>query len=309
MTGAAAATHEWRISFDRAAQVKAALIAMAFSATYWGVYRMLYYHWTHNADWSHGPIIPLFSVYLVYLKWDEIKRCAVRHAWFGLVLLAIGLSAYQYSLWGVLRIGYFRPLTMMIALLGVLIMLCGLPMLRYTWIAWLYLFFAIPLPKGLYFAITNPLREWAALVATSILGLFPDLDIEQVGAVIHYYYKGQQGQLGVADACSGMRSTITLCALGVAVAFITDRPVWQRVVLIASCVPIAIFSNLIRVTVTCILHVFVDPAYAEGNFHMALGLITILIAFGIFSALAWMLNHLMIDEIDEKPNPTSGSAA
>ncbi|RMF77119.1 MAG: exosortase/archaeosortase family protein [Planctomycetota bacterium] len=309
MSGTAAASYDWRISFDRAAQVKAALIAVAFSVTFWGVYRTLYYHWTHNADWSHGPLIPLFSAYLVYLKWDQIKRCPVRHAWVGLGLLIFALAAYQYSLWGVLRIGYFRPLMMMLALLGVMILLCGLPMLRYTWIAWAYLFFAIPLPKGVYFAITNPLREWAALVATAILGLFPNLDIEQTGSVINYFYDGRQGQLGVADACSGMRSTITLCALGVAVAFITDRPLWQRVVLIASCVPIAIFSNLIRVTVTCILHIFVDPAYAEGNFHMALGLATILIAFGIFSGLAWMLNHLVIEDVEETADPPTPSAA
>lgn len=95
-----------------------------------------------------------------------------------------------------------------------------------------------------------------------------------------------------------MRSTVTLCALGVAVAFMSDRPRWQRIVLVLSCVPIATFCNFIRVTVTCWLHVFVDPKYASGQYHMMLGLIVILLAFGIFSGLGWVLNQLVVEEPD-----------
>jgi len=94
---------------------------------------------------------------------------------------------------------------------------------------------------------------------------------------------------------------VTLCALGVAVACMSDRPLWHRIVLVLACVPIATFCNFIRVTVTCWLHVFVDPKYASGDYHMMLGLVIIVLAFGIFSGIGWILNRLVVDEDEAEP--------
>jgi exosortase len=272
-------------------------MASAPIAVFYNVLLTLGYTWYHSGDWSHGWLIGPFSAYLVYLRWDRARRAPIRHTWIGLVLMLVALAVYQYSLWG-LVIGYLRPFSMLICLLGVIIFLCGLPILRHVWLPWLYLFFAVPLPKSVYFQLTDPLRRLAALVATQLLGLFPNLDIEKVGSTIHYVYRARSGTLGVADACAGMRSTMTLCALGVAITFISDRPWWQRVIMVASCVPIAVFANFIRVTTTCVLHVFVDPKYAGGTYHTLLGLVTLLIAFGIFSGLGWLLSNLFVREPD-----------
>lgn len=288
-----------RITFDDAAKVRVALLVLAFAAVFYNELINLFYEWSTSSDWSHGPIIPLFSIYLIYSRWSRVRKCEVRHNWVGAVLLIGGLLWHQVSIW-FYPIGYFKHVAMLVCVLGLFIWQCGLlVVLRHGWVPWLYLFFAIPLPRGVYFALTDPLRQIAAVVATGVLSLFPELHIERIGSTIEYFYNGQQGNLGVADACSGMRSTITLCALGVAIAFISDRPVWQRAVLVAICVPIAVFSNFIRVTVTCILHIFVDPEYASGNYHMALGLVTLGIAFAIFSGLAWLLNNLVVPAEDE----------
>ena len=295
------------LRFDRPVQIRAGLIAAAFVALFWHLLDFMppdlgtvAHRWIHELDWSHGPIIPLFSAYLVYLRWDQIKRAPVRHTWVGFVIMLASLAIYQWSLWGV-RIGIIRPLAMMSCLFGVIVWLRGLPVMRYAWVSWVYLFFAIPLPKRIYFELTDPLRRIAAVVATSVLGLFDDLIIERVGSVIEFIYKGVPGSIGVADACSGMRSTITLCAIGVAVAFISDRAWWQRVIMIVACVPIAVFCNFIRVTTTCWLHIFVGPEYAEGTPHTAMGLLVFLLAFGIFSALGWVLSNLTVDDPDPEP--------
>ncbi len=295
----------WRIEFDTAAQIKAALVGVAFLAVFQNVLRNLWYTWTHNADWSHGPIIPLFSAYLIYLHWDRVRRSPIRGTGVGLGLLAASLLFYWFTLWGLLYT-YLQAVAMMAALLGVVVFLCGLPVLRHVWVPWLYLFFAIPLPQGIYFRLTDPLRRMAATVATSTLNVL-QLDVVREGSTLRYFYNGTVGRLEVADACSGMRSTITLCALGVAVAFVSDRPWWQRVIMIASCVPIAVFTNFIRVTTTCLLHVYVDPKYAEGNYHTALGLLTLLLAFGIFNGLGWVLSNLFVSEEAEPAG--EGSAA
>lgn len=302
----------WRISFDRAAQVKGLLIALAFAGVFYNVLLDLGYVWLHESDWSHGPVIPLFSAYLVYLNWDAIRASPIRHTWVGFVLVLSSLAVYQWSLWGAesggLAFGYVRPLSMLICLVGIIITMCGLPVMRYAWLPWLYLFFAVPLPKRMYFALTDPLRRMAATVATSVLALVPGLDIERVGSTIRYFYAGKGGMLDVADACSGMRSTITLCALGVAVTFLSPRPWWQRLLMVASCIPIATFCNFIRVTITSILHIFVDPQYARGTYHSLLGLLMLLVAFGIFSGLGWVLNQLVVEE-DESPEPAARGAA
>lgn len=298
----AAAPQPALLVFDRAAWIKSAVIAVLFVATFWHLLSFipplgtLTYAWVYEADWSHGPLIPVFAAYLIYTRWEQVRRCAVRHTWVGLVILLGGLGLYLWSLAGMAPFGYLRPLSMMITLLGVIIFLCGLPVLYYAWLPWLYLFFAIPLPQRLYFAWTNPLRRIGAGVAASVLSLIPGLTIERVGSNIEYLYKGATGVIGVADACSGMRSTVTLCALGVAVACVSQRPLWQRIVLVLSCVPIATFCNFIRVTITCWLHIFVGAEYASGQYHMMLGLVIIVLAFAIFSGLSWVLAHLFVEE-------------
>lgn len=296
-----------RIAFDRPAQIRAALIAGAFFLVFWKVFRDLWYVWTHSADWSHGPIIPLFSAYLVYLHWDKIRAAPIRHVWVGFGVMVLGLAGYAYFLW-VLKMAYPQQTMMLVTLLGAALLLNGLPILKHIWVPWLYLFFALPLPKAIYFALTDPLRQIAATVATQILSLMPELYIERVGSTIDYMYRGTSGQLGVVDACSGMRAAMTLCALGVAITFASQRPWWHRIIMIAACLPIAVLSNLIRVTTTCVLHIFVDPKYATGMYHTSLGLVTLLIAFGIFAGLGWLLNNLVVEDDDEDEQPHSEPA-
>lgn len=291
------------LRFDRRAQLQVAALAVAFCGVFWELLDFwppdlgwLVHAWIHEADWSHGPLIPVFSAYLVYLKWDRVRRCPARGAWLGLPLMLVGLAVYLWTLSGGMLFAQARPLALMVTLAGTIVLLCGVPVWRHVWLPWLYLFFAIPLPQRLYFALTDPLRRLAAMVASTVLNLWPGLQVERIGSNLEYVYRGVTGTIGVADACSGMRSTITLCALGVAVAFMSERPLWQRVILVLACVPIATFCNFIRVTVTCWLHVFVDPKYATGQYHMMFGLAVILLAFGIFSGLGWILNRLVIEE-------------
>jgi exosortase len=297
----------WSIRFDRPAQLRAAALTAAFLGLFWELldfippaFGGLTHAWLYEADWSHGPLIPLFSAYLVYHQWERIRRCPVRYAWTGLAILLGGLGIYFWSLSGHLPFGYAKPLAMMVTLLGVIVLLCGLPMLRYAWVPWIYLFFAIPIPQRLYFALTDPLRRMAAIVASAVLSFWPELHVERIGSNLEYVYNGAagvtSGVIGVADACSGMRSTVTLCAVGVAVAFMSDRPLWQRIFLVFACIPIATLCNIIRVTITCWLHVFVNPKYASGTYHTLLGLVVILLAFTIFNGLAHLLNRLVIED-------------
>ena len=305
---------QWRLEFDTTAQIKGAITVAIFVVVFWellsfipGHLGQLTYSWWHKSDWSHGPIIPLFSAYLVHTRWEQIRRTPIKYTWVGLLIMLLGVLAW---IWALLAgtFAYAKPLSMMITLLGVIIFLCGLPVMRHVWVPYLFLFFAIPLPSRIYFEITNPLRRSAASFVTSLLSMVDGLHIERLGSTIHAVYNGQFHAIGVADACSGMRSTITMCALGTAVAFIYQRPWWQRLILVASCLPIATFCNFLRVLITCWLFIFVDEKYATGSYHWLLGILMLGVAFSLFTGLGWVMSNLVVeaeddDESDEPQHP------
>ena len=168
-----------------------------------------------------------------------------------------------------------------------------------------FLIFALKLPDRLYEQMTMPLREVAAWVSTLLLNLVPDMMAQQAGALVEWVYGNRSGTLDVERACSGMRLLMTMTALGVAMAFIHERPLWQRFVMILACIPIAIFCNIIRVTVTGFMVVFGQGDLAKGTPHMLLGMGMLVVAFMLYSGLAYVLNHLVIDQdADSEENET-----
>jgi exosortase len=196
---------------------------------------------------------------------------------------------------------YLRPVSMIAAVAAVVLFLGGWRLVRYTWLPVAFLVFAIPLPRRYYVGLTLPMRHLSAVVATTFLNMIPGLDATTSGAVIEIVYKGQRLEpaLNVAEACSGMRLLMAFLALGVAMAYLHDRPAWQRAVLLLSTVPIAILCNIVRVTATGFLYVLVDPKYTQGIHHDMLGLAMLPLAFGLYGLLAWFMASLFVDE-DEK---------
>jgi exosortase len=192
---------------------------------------------------------------------------------------------------------------MIATLVAILFFLGGWNLLRYTWLPTGFLFFAVPLPERLYSQITIPLRILAAEASVIFLNLIPELKATASGVVIDVFYKGKAlvPALDVAEACSGMRLLMAFVALGVAMAYLHDRPVWQRLILLASTLPIAILCNVVRVTVTGMIYVLWDPRYAQDFYHDMLGLLMLPLAFGLYGGLAWLMNNLFME--DQTPQP------
>ena len=99
-------------------------------------------------------------------------------------------------------------------------------------------------------------------------------------------------------SCSGMRLLMAFLALGVAMAYLHYRPIWQRIILLASTIPIAIFCNIVRVTVTGFIYVLADPRYAQGIYHDILGMAMLPLAFGLYGLIAWFMSSLFIEEAE-----------
>jgi exosortase len=170
--------------------------------------------------------------------------------------------------------------------------------MRVAWFPILFLLLAVPLPQSLYVDLTFPLRKFATAASAAIMPVFVSgLYTEAQAVVIDYILpNGTRGQLNVEEACSGMRLLMAFVTLGVAMAYLGDRPNWQRLVMVAGCVPIAIFCNTIRVTTTGLFFVYGHEDLAKGTPHQLLGLAMLAIALASFGLLGYLLNHLFVEE-------------
>jgi exosortase len=259
--------------------------------------------WLADSSWSHGFLIPLFSLYFVNQKREEILRCAandeLRPDYLGLVFLIFGILFYPFNIVH-LQYGYLSSIDVIATLGAVVLFLGGWRLIKHTWLPIAFLIFAVPLPERYYRELTIPMRQWAATIASGLLDLVPQLEAAASGVVIDVFYKGKalEPPLDVAEACSGMRLLMAFLALGVAMAYLHYRPLWQRIILLFSTVPIAIFCNIVRVTVTGFIYVLIHPRYAQGIYHDMLGMAMLPLAFGLYGVLAWFMSSLFIDESD-----------
>jgi len=277
--------------------IKIGIIAGLLGMLFRNELRFVVRGWLADSSWSHGFLIPLFSLYFINQHKQDILSLRTRPNYIGLVLLICGILFYPLNLVH-LQYGYLSSIDMIATLGAVVLFLGGWCLLKHTWLPIAFLVFAVPLPERYYKALTIPMRGWAATAASALLNLVPNLEASARGVVIDVFYKGKamEPALDVAEACSGMRLLMAFVALGVAMAYLHRRPLWQRIVLLASTVPIAILCNIVRVTVTGFIYVLINPMYAQGIYHDILGLTMLPLAFGLYGLLALFMSSLFVDD-------------
>ena len=253
--------------------------------------------WITDSSWSHGFLIPLFSLFFKNQNKKGILTVRPSPNYLGLIFLICGIAFYPINIVH-FQYGYFRPLTMIAVIGSIVLFWGGWKLLKLTWLPIVFLIFSIPLPQRYYVAFTMPMRRLAAAIATMLLNLVNGLEATASGVVIDVIYKGQKLEpaLNVAEACSGMRLLMAFLALGVAMAYLHYRPLWQRLVLLATTIPIAILCNIVRVTVTGFIYILGNPKYAQGIWHDGLGMLMLPLAFGLYGAIAWFMSNLFVDE-------------
>jgi exosortase len=242
-------------------------------------------------------LIPLFSLYFINQRKTEILNLQSGPNYLGLFFMICGIVFYPLNAVH-FRLGYLQPIGMIATLGAILLFLGGWSLVRYMWLPILFLIFAVPLPDRYYVGLTMPLRFFSAKVAVMFLNLVNQLEATANGVVIDVVYKGHRFEppLNVAEACSGMRLLMAFLALGVAMAYLHYRPLWQRLILLVSTIPIAVLCNIIRVTISGFIYVLINPKYAQGIYHDMLGLLMLPLAFGIYGFIAWFMSSLFISE-------------
>jgi exosortase len=232
-------------------------------ACYFPVLRALAIQWNNDADMSHGFFVPVVAAFIVWQRREEILAIKPKPDWRGLALVVVG----GLQLWlGVLAVELFVTRTsFVVTLIGIVWLLCGAPILRKLAFPLFLCFFMVPIPAVIYNSITFPLQLLASRLAEHALS-FLSVPVLREGNVLIL----PNQELSVVEACSGIRSLLSLTFLSLVYGYFFEKRVWIRVVLFLSTVPIAIVANASRVTLTGVM-TQVKPELAEGVFHTASG--------------------------------------
>lgn len=250
------------------------LFAGLLGAVYWRILPDLVRQWWDDPNYSHGFLVPFFSGYLVWAGRDRLQA-AIRHArasWAGLLVLLTGLG--MLVLGDIGAENYLSRGSLIVVLAGLILFHLGPSVLRQVAFPMTFLLFMVPLPAILFYAVTFPLQNLAAQNAAWALDLL-GVPVLLDGNVLHL----SQITLGVTEACSGVRSLISLLALAMAWAYLTLDRRWAMVVLVASALPITIAANAVRIISTGLIGQWFGMSYAQGFFHTFSGWLIFLVAF------------------------------
>jgi exosortase len=261
---------------------KATFLIFLFIGLYYQIIFYMVKDWYTDSDYSHGFLIPFISAYIIWTNREKIFTIRIKPDNLGLLVLFIGLSLY---LLGITGAEFFTMRFSLIpVILGIVYYLCGREMVKSVLLPVGFLVCMIPIPAILFNLVAFPLKLLAANIATNVIQ-FINIPVIRDGNIIHL----TDLSLEVADACSGIRSLMSMIALGVAYAYIFEKNMLKRMILVLCIVPITIVTNVARVTGTGILSHYVGPAAAQGFFHEFAGIVVFLVAFAMFISVAAIL--------------------
>jgi exosortase A len=265
--------------------LKSAAILACLGLLYFRVVQGLVSDWLHLPDFSHGFLIPIVSFYFVYERRKQLLALRPSGGWGGLGLVVFGILLL---LLGILATEYFTMrFSMLVVLGGIILFLLGKEFSNTLLFPIAFLIFMIPIPSVLMDRITFPMQLFASKVAASTL-YFIGIPALREGNVILL----ANTALEVAEACSGIRSLISLLALSVVYAYFSQQTTLKRVLLVLSTFPIAIIANAARVTGTGILAHHYGDKVAQGFFHGFSGWILFVVAFVCLLVVGELLSKI-----------------
>ncbi len=249
----------------------AGLVGALVVVSYYRVIEKLVIDWWQIPDDSHGFLIAPFAGYLVWLQRARIQKIQITPAWSGVLVIGFGLGLLLLGDFGAEL--FLSRISIVVLLTGLTICFGGWALLRELRFPLSVLLLAIPIPAILLNHITVPLQMFASKVASDALPLF-GVPVLREGNVIQL----PAMKLEVAEACSGIRSLVSLFAMSVIYGYFADKSNLRRALLVVCSVPIAIAANSLRIVGTGLCVQYWDADKAMGFFHQFSGFVMFLIS-------------------------------
>jgi exosortase len=272
------------------------LVAASFGWAYWNpTLANLWEKLTQSDEYSSGLLVPLIALYVAWIRRDELRAVPVVPA------LGLGLAAFmvaQAARFAGLYLGMDsgENVSVVLTVWAILLIILGWRMIWKAKGILLFLLLTLPLPNQVQSWITLPLQRWStssAVFSLETLGYA----VQQQGNIIDI----NGTQVGVAEACNGLRMVTAFFVIAGFIALIVRRSGWQKVLVFVSSVPIALVCNTIRLTVTTIAFTMIKASTWEKAFHDFGGLAMMPLALAMMVAELWVLSKLIVPETAPGP--------
>jgi exosortase len=236
------------------------LLAVVAVVSFWGAITELVGRWWNDPDYLHGFLVPVFAGYLLWRRREMLAGLSPRGSWWGLALLAVAgvmrcASAYYYY-------ELLDPAAIIPCLAGLALFIGGWKGLQWAGPSIAFLVFMIPLPGFVATLMGYPLQRTATIASTYVIQTIGVPAVAE-GNVIQL----GDSQIGVAEACNGLRNMMLFLAVGTAVALTVKRSPLEKAIIILSSAPIAVIANIIRITATAVLHSLAQHQLADTTYH------------------------------------------
>lgn len=264
--------------------VQALALMGAFGYLYAAVIPDLVADWDRDPDYSHGFLVPLLSGYFLWERRQTLAQLPCQPSLVGLGIMLLGFA--------ILLLGNIGA-ELFLMRMSIVVVLAGLALYNLGWSYFKkmafpigFLLFMIPWPAIVLNALTLPLQLLAARLSTVSLQMI-NLPVYREGNVIFLPHV----TLEVVEACSGIRSLVSLLALATVYAYMTQHRFWQRAVLVVSAIPISIIANAFRIWGTGTLAHWYGPQTAEGFYHTFAGWLVFVVAFILLISEGFVLSQ------------------
>lgn len=260
------------------------LLAIFLMILFRGILANLVIQWWQDANWSHGFLVPLFAAYVVWRERGRLRSISLKPSWAGLGIIVGAMGTLILGVLGAEN--FLSRVSFLFALAGLVVLFGGWRLFRALLFPWAVLFLMIPLPAIVFNQIALPLQFLAARLGASLLDL-TGVPVLREGNIIDL----PSLSLDVVEACSGLRSLMSLITVGVIYGYVSERRIARRTLLILAAVPIAVLANGLRIMGSGLLGEYWGPERAEGFLHTFSGLVIFMISVGLLmllhTILAW----------------------
>ncbi len=274
--------------------VAAGCVFIAFLWSFWPNIKELWNIWQRSDEYSSGLLVPFLAVYILWSRRHDLAQCAIKPSIWGVFLFLAALTVRLFGLF--FMYGSLERLSIALSIAALVLLLFGWRLFRKVSTVLLFLCLMLPWPNRIQAAVALPLQRWATSSAVFCLEMI-GYGVIREGNVIHI----GNATVAVAEACNGLRMVTAFFMIGGLVVLLVKRAWWEKLLILASSLPIALLCNTTRLVITAFAFTVLNGEHWEKIFHDFGGYAMMPLAIAAIVIELWLLTKLTTFPIEQKP--------